>query len=340
MKIALVLVSLLGTLCACAQMEQAPHQAKYGVVARYAVGGAGGWDYISVDEQRHRIYMSRGDHVQVIDSRNGHLIGDLADTPGVHGVASDGGHLGFTSNGRSNTVTVFDVESLATLDTVKVTGENPDAILYDPFSRRILTFNGRSANVTAIDTATRRVAGTLAVSGKPEFAATDEHGRVFVNIEDKNSIAVIDMKTFTVAAEWPLGACDSPTGLAYDRRHARLFTVCGNREMVVVDARSGMILAELPVGARVDGAAFDEELGLAFSSNGDGTMTVVAARGANGYSVVGNVATQAGARTIAIDPATHRLYLPTASFERATAPNARPTMVPGSFVILVVAPLS
>jgi DNA-binding beta-propeller fold protein YncE len=338
MKITWVFVSLLAVLCACAPLEQASRQPKYGVVARYAVGGAGGWDYISVDERRHRIYMSRGDHVQVIDSRDGHLVGDLPNTPGVHGIASDGRH-GFTSNGRNNTITVFDVDSLAPIDTIKVSGENPDAILYDPFSGRVLTFNGRSKNITAIDAASHRVAGTLAVSGKPEFAVTDGHGRVFVNIEDKNTIAVIDMRTFTVAAEWPLGACDSPTGLAYDGRQARLFSVCGNREMAVVDARSGKILAELPIGSRADGAAFDDDLGLAFSSNGDGTMTVVAARGASGYSVVASIATQVGARTIAVDSATHRLYLPTASFKPPASPDARPTMIPGSFVILVVAPL-
>jgi len=166
-KNALVFISLLSALSACAQVEQAPRQAKFGVIARYAVGGTGGWDYISVDEQRHRIYVSRSDHVQVIDTRDGRVVGDLQNTPGVHGVATDGARLGFTSNGRSNTVTVFDVDSLATLDTIKVTGENPDAILYDPFSRRVLTFNGRSANVTAIDAASHRVAGTLAVSGKP-----------------------------------------------------------------------------------------------------------------------------------------------------------------------------
>ena len=337
MRIIVSFASLLVALTACGVVEQAPRQAKYGVVARYGIGGAGGWDYISVDEPRHRVYVSRGDHVQVIDTRDGRLLGDLRNTPGAHGVATDG-RLGFTSNGRSNTVTVFDVDSLATLDTVQVTGEHPDAILYDPFTARVLTFNARSANVTAIDAATHRVVGTLAVSGKPEFAATDERGRVFVNIEDKNTIAVIDMTSFKVAAEWPLGKCQGPTGLAYDRRQARLFSVCGNREMVVVDARSGKILAELPIGGRVDGVAFDEDLGLAFSANGDGTITVVAARGASGYSVVDTVATQPGARTIAIESSTHRLFLPTASFAPPTGRNARITMVPDSFVILVVAP--
>ena len=324
--------------------EGVPARASYGIVARYAIGGAGGWDYLSVDEKRHRLYVSRGDHVQIVDVLSGKVVGDLPGTPGVHGIAIAGDlGLGFTSNGRADSVTVFDLDTLAVIDTVKVTGSNPDAILYEPFSKRVLTFNGRSANVTAIDAKTRKVVGTLAVSGKPEFAVSDGRGRVFVNIEDRNSVAVIDMATFTVAKEWPLGSCDSPTGLAIDRARDRLFSVCGNARMIALDARAGSVLQELAIGAGVDGAEFDSGPGLAFSSNGDGTVTVVKGDDAGRYSVVETVATQARARTLALDSATHRIYLPTASFGPAPAPTdaqpkPRAPMIPDTFVILVLAP--
>jgi DNA-binding beta-propeller fold protein YncE len=330
----------------CAQMHQAaPAQAiDYEVVARYAIGGAGGWDFLTVDAKRQRLFVSRGNRVQIVDTRSGKVVAELRDTAGVHGIAvADEFGLGFTSNGQGDSVTVFDLDTFAVVDTIKVTGSNPDAILYEPFSKRVLTFNGRTANVTAIDAGTRKVVGTVAVSGKPEVAVADGRGRVFVNIEDKNSIAVIDMATLRVAEEWPLGSCEGPTGLAIDRRRARLFSVCNNRRMVVVDARDGRVMQELPIGAQVDGAEFDPGTGLAFSSNGDGTVTVVKGDEAGRYSVVETVATEKRARTIALDSTTHRLYLPTASFGAAPAPtpsqpNPRAAMVPESFVILVLAP--
>jgi len=315
----------------------------YEVVARYAVGGAGGWDYPSVDEARHRLYVSRGDRVQVVDTRTGQTVGEVAGTAGVHGIAfAEHLGLGFTSNGRSDSVTVFDLGTLAVVGTVKVTGSNPDAILYEPVSKRVFTFNGRSANVTAIDAATRKVVGTVAVSGKPEFAATDGRGQVFVNIEDKNAIAVIDAATLGPPRYFPLGSCEEPTGLAIDARRSRLFSVCHNQKMVVLDTRGGKVIGELPIGASVDGAAFDPALDLAFSSNGDGTLTVVRCGESDQCAVVGTVDTQKGARTIALDSTTHRIYLPTASFTPTAAtpeqPRPRPTMDPDSFVILVLAP--
>lgn len=337
---------VLATAVASAQLSQAapPQQESYEIVARYAVGGAGGWDYVSVDEKRHRLYISRGDHVQVMDTRSGELVGDLPGTAGVHGIAlAEDIGLGFTSNGRSDSVTVFDLNTFAVAETVKVTGANPDAILYEPFSKRILTFNGRSANVTGIDAITRKVIGTLALSGKPEFAVADGRGQVFVNIEDKNSIAVIDAATLTVSKYWPLGACDEPTGLAIDRQRVRLFSVCHNKEMVVVDGDSGRIVAELPIGSGVDGAVYDAELSLAFSSNGDGTLTVVKGGESDQFAVVDTAVTQASARTIALDSTTHRIYLPAAAFAPPAPPTperprARPSMIPDSFVILVLAP--
>jgi DNA-binding beta-propeller fold protein YncE len=345
MKLLILSACMLGLAAGCAQMERAAPQApKYEVVAKYAVGGTGGWDYVSTDEQHHRLYVSRGDRVLVLDTVSGKAIGEIPGTPGVHGIAlaPDLG-LGFTSNGRDDSVSAFRLDSLAVVDTIKVSGRNPDAILYEPRSRRILTFNGGSANVTAIDARTRKVVGTLAVSGKPEFAAADGRGQVFVNIEDRNTLAVIDAATLAAPKYLALGGCERPTGLAIDERRTRLFSVCGNKKMIVVDGRSGSVVGELPIGSGVDGAAFDPGLDLAFSSNGEGTVTIVGSDSAGKLAVVDTVATQRSARTIALDATTHRIYLPAASFEPAPAPTAeqprpRPAMIPDSFVILVLAP--
>ncbi len=315
----------------------------YEVVGKYAVGGSGGWDYVSIDEKRHHLFVGRPDRVQVMDTRTGSVAGELR-IAGVHGaaIAQDLG-LGFTSNGRSDSVTAFDLDTLTVIDTVKVTGRNPDAILYEPVSRRVLTFNGGSANLTAIDAASMKVAGTIPVSGKPEFAVSDERGHVFVNIEDRNSVAVIDPASLTVTKYWPLVGCEEPTGLDIDRARGRLFSVCHNKKMVVMDANTGEVISTLPIGASVDGVVFDPAFELAFSSNGDGTVTIVRNDRAGRYEVLGNVETQRSARTIALDSSTHRLYLPAASFAPGPAPTVeqprpRPSMIEGSFVILVLAP--
>jgi hypothetical protein len=348
MKIIFPTVSalLLALAAGCVQMNQALPAlvGSYEVVAKYPVGGTGAWDFLTVDEKRHRLYVSRGDHVQVLDTRSGKIVGDLSGTAGVHGIAlAEDLGLGFTSNGRSDSATVFDLDTFAVVETVKVTGANPDAILYEPLSKRVLTFNGRSANVTAIDASSRRVVGTLALSGKPEVAVADGRGQAFVNIEDKNLIAVIDAATLTVSKYWPLGNCDGPTGLAIDRQRNRLFSVCHNKKMIVVDGNSGNVIKELPIGSEVDGAAFDPEVNLAFSSNGDGTVTIVKSSESGQFAVVDTVVTQKGAKTIALDSTTHRIYLPTASFApppppTPEQPKPRASMIPDSFVILVLAP--
>jgi YVTN family beta-propeller protein len=348
MKIYFPLVSAL-LLAAVGAYVQVSHAApelaeSYEVIAKYPVGGPGGWDFLSVDEKRHRLYVSRGDHVQILDTISGTVVGDLPGTAGVHGIAiAEDFGVGFTSNGRSDSVTVFDLNTFSVIDTLKVTGANPDAILYDPYSKQVLTFNGRSANVTVIDAATRRVAGTIALSGKPEVAAADGRGQVFVNIEDRNSVAVIDVASLSVSKYWSLASCDGPTGLAIDRKRSRLFSVCHNGKMMVVDGNNGNVIKVLPIGANVDGAEFDAGLNLAFSSNGDGTVTIVKAGDSGQIAVIGTVRTQKSARTISLDSNTHRIYLPAASFAPAAPPTAeqpkpRPSMVPGSFVILVLAP--
>jgi DNA-binding beta-propeller fold protein YncE len=316
----------------------------YRVTRRIQVGGDGSWDLLTVDAASRRLYVSHGTRVQVLDIDADTLVGEIPNTPGVHGiaVAPDLGR-GFTSNGRAASVTIFDLRTLATLDSVKVPGENPDAIIYDSASRRVFTFNGRSHNATAIDAATGSVVGTVALDGKPEFAVADGAGRIFVNIEDSSEISALDPHALTVVATWPLPGCEGPTGLALDRAHRRLFVGCSNLRLVVVNADGGAVVATLPIGSGVDATAFDPETQLAFSANGEGTMTVIAEETPDRYRVVANVSTQRGARTVALDSRTHRLFTATALMTPpppATEmnPRPRPGIVPGSFVVLVLSP--
>ena len=258
-------------------VAQAPTTATtYHVARTFTIGGEGFWDYLTYDGARRRLFLSHATQVEVVDPESGKLLGRIPDTPGVHGVAlaQDLGR-GFVSNGRDSSVTVFDLGTLAVRDRVRVTGRNPDAILYDPSSHRVLTFNGGSANATALDAATGRVLGTLALGGKPEFAVSDGEGAVYVNIEDRGEIVKVDPVALAVRSRWPIDGCEEPTGLALDRSHRRLFSTCGNGWMAVVDAGTGRLLARLPIGHGTDGCAFDPGTGLAFASNGEGTITVI-----------------------------------------------------------------
>jgi DNA-binding beta-propeller fold protein YncE len=313
----------------------------YHVVNTFKLGGEGGWDYLTMDSASRRLYISRGTHVIVIDVDSGKSVGDIADTPGVHGIAlaRELGR-GFTSNGREGTVSIFDLDTLKPLGKIKV-GENPDAILYDPATKRVFTFNGRSHDASAIDAAKGTVVGTIKLDGKPEFAATDEKGGVFVNIEDKSEIQALDPNKLEVKATWPLAGCQEPSGLAIDRKHRRLFSGCDNKVMAVVDADSGKVLTTLPIGEGVDATAFDPETGLAFASCGEGVLTVVREESADKFSVAENVPTQRGARTMALDGKTHQSFVVTAKFGPPPAPTAdqphpRPAILPDSFVVLVV----
>ncbi len=321
----------------------AADNSNYQVTNHFAVGGGGGWDYLTFDPDGARLFITRGTHVMVLDTATGKSLGDIPDTPGVHGVAlaTDLG-LGITSNGKAGTLSIFDLKSLRKTGEVKA-GSKPDAILYDPPSHLVFAFNGKSQNTTVVDPAKAAVIATIPLGGAPEFAATDLRGHVFVNIEDKNEIAEIDVQNKTVLAHWPLKGCDSPTGLAIDRKNDRLFSVCADQVMTVLDATNGSLVATLPIGKHPDAAAFDPELGLAFSSNGDGTLTVVHQDSPNHYSVVQNLATAFGARTMALDPKSHTLYLVTAKFGAlpeppAETPHPRPAMIPDSFEVLVVTP--
>jgi DNA-binding beta-propeller fold protein YncE len=314
----------------------------YHVTNTYKVGGDGGWDYLTADAEARRVYISRGTHVMVMDADSGKSVGDIADTQGVHGIAlaPDLGR-GFTSNGREGTVTIFDIKTLATGNKVKV-GDNPDAILYDPATKRVFTFNGRSQDSTAIDGATGKVLGTIKLDGKPEFAASDAKGEVFVNIEDKSEIQVIDPNKLQVTAKWPLAPCTEPSGLSIDRKNRRLFVGCDNKMMAVVDADSGKVLATPAIGEGVDATTFDPETGLAFASCGvDGVLTVVKEESPDKFSVAETVTTQKGARTLALDARTHNIFVVTAQMGPRPAPTAdnphpRPAIVPDSFVVLVV----
>jgi DNA-binding beta-propeller fold protein YncE len=316
----------------------------YRVTRRLPVGGDDRWDLLTVDPAGRRLYIAHGTRVQVLDIDADTLVGEIPNTPGVHGVAvaADLGR-GFTSNGRAASVTIFDLRTLATLGTITVPGENPDVIVYDSTSHRVFTFNGRSHNATAIDAAAGSVVGTVPLSGKPEFAVPDGAGRIFVNLEDRNEMSVIDPVALTVVSTWPLPGCEAPTGLAMDRAHRRLFVGCDNSRMVVVNADNGAVVATLPIGTGVDGTAFDPETQLAFSSNGEGTMTVIAEETPDHYRVVANVPTQRGARTLALDARTHRVFTMTAGLTPAPPatemnPRPRPGVVPGSFTVLVLSP--
>ncbi|MFL6335915.1 MAG: YncE family protein [Pyrinomonadaceae bacterium] len=320
---------------------QTKTQSGYHVINQYKLGGEGGWDYLTVDVKARRLYVSHATHVVVVDADTGAVVGDIPDTPGVHGIAVvEEVGKGYVSNGRASTVTVFDLKTLKTLKQIPV-GKNPDAIIYDDASRRVFTMNGASNDTTAIDVKTDAVAGTLALGGRPEFAVTDGQGHVFVNLEDKSAIAEFDSRRLAVEADWPIAPAEEPSGLAFDRKHRRLFSVGSNKMMAVVNADTGKVVTTVPIGGGVDAAAFDPETGFVFSSNGDGTLTVVHEDSPDRYTVVENVTTRRGARTMTLDPKTHRVYLVTAEFGPPPAPTPerprpRPSIVPGSFTLLVL----
>jgi YVTN family beta-propeller protein len=330
------------SIAGCAAAGAAP-TGSYSIQRQFNIGGPGGWDYLTVDAASNRLFISRADRVLVVNTRDGALLGTIPDTQGVHGIAlaPDLGK-GFTSNGRADTVTVFDLKSLATTGTIAVGGHNPDAILYDPASGHLYTFNGRSQDISVIDPAKAAVIATIPAGGKPEFAASDGAGRIFFNIEDTAELSAIDSSASKRVATWPLKNCEEPTGLAIDRKHARLFSVCANGVLVVTDAASGRHVAEVPIGKGPDAAAFDAATGLVFSSNGqDGTLTVIHEDDPDHYSVVATTVTQKSARTMALDPGSHEIFLVAAEFGAPPPPspeNAHPRapVLDGSFRVLVV----
>jgi DNA-binding beta-propeller fold protein YncE len=317
--------------------------ANYHLLKKVVLGGEGFWDYLTCDSDARRVYISRGTHVMVVDADSYAVVGDIPGTDGVHGIAlAPEFGRGFTSNGRTNTVTIFDLKTLKVLGTAP-TGEGPDAIVYDPASKRIFTLNGHGGSATAIDAASGKPAGTITLGGRPEFAAADGQGHIYNNLEDKSELIQIDSQKLTVTARWPLAPCEEPSGLAMDTEHRRLFAGCHNQMMAVVDADSGKVLATPAIGQGVDANGFDAGTQLAFSSNGDGTLTVVHEDSPEKFTPAASVPTQWGARTMALDLKTHHVFLVTAEFGPPPAPTAehphpRPQAIPGSFTLLVFGP--
>ena len=306
----------------------------YHVTSREILPGDVKWDYLTYDAGGKRLFITRGDHVDVYDTTLGRVVASIADTPGVHGVAlAPELNKGFTSNGRSNTVTIFELSSLKVLRNLP-TGKKPDAIVYDPFTARVFAANGESGTLTVIDAAKSEVFATIVVGGKLEFAAVDGKGRLYVNVESENALVVVDTVKLTVVARHDLSAsCEGPAGLAIDPATERLFVGCRNQKMAVVSGNTGEILATVPIGKGCDATAYDGKLKLAFSSNGEGTLTIISA---DTYAVRQTLATQATARTMALDDASHRIYTVAAGREASSTAGVRTRLTPGTFTLLTV----
>jgi YVTN family beta-propeller protein len=319
-----------------ALMQSATAQSGYKLSKTFHIASSGGWDYITVNPQSNKLYVSHGTQVNILDKATGDSLGVIANTTGVHGIAFINDlNKGYTSNGRTNNVTVFDLKSNTVLSQV-ATGENPDAIFYEPFSKKIITCNGRSKDLTIIDAATDKVVATIPVGGKPETAVSDEAGKVFVNIEDKNEIVAIDINKNAVIARWSLGDADGPTGLAIDIKTKRLFAGC-EKKLVVMDATNGKVVTTVAIGDGCDGVAFDSNTKTIFTSNGgSATMSVIKEASKDKFDLVENVVSKKGARTICVDESTHKVYMPAADYEpQAAGEKGRPKMITGSFQVIV-----
>ena len=316
----------------------------YKIVQRIHLEGDGGWDYLTADDATGMLYVSHGKMVNVVDMSTGKSVTTITDVNGVHGIAiAPEFNKGFISNGPDSNVTVFSTKDYSIIEKVKITGKNPDAIIFEPFTKTIITWNGRSSNATVIDAKTDKVIQTIPLAGKPEAAVSDGMGKVFVNIEDKSEVCMINAKTWKVEQTWSIAPGEGPSGLALDNETHRLFSAT-NKLMVVLDAGTGKVITTLPTGSGVDGAGFDPGLKRAYSSCGEGLLTVVQEENKNSFKVLANVPTQAGARTISVSAKTHRIYLQTAEYgptqEKTTDnPRPRPSMKPGTFTVLVVEPV-
>lgn len=317
---------------------------QYKIVNKIHLDGDMGWDYVAVDDASNRLYQSHGNMVQVVDLNNNKLIGTISGLNGVHGIAIAADlNKGFITSGKDTSVVVFDLNTFAVITKVKTTGAKPDAIAYDKSTQRAFSFNGASNNSTVIDAKTNAVVGTITLPGKPEFCVADGNGKLYDNLEDKNMICVIDANTMKVENTWSLAPGDGPSGLAIDPSTRRLFSVCDNKMMVVVNADNGKVVTTIPIGEKVDAAAFDKGTNRIYSSNGDGTLTVIQEESADKYSVVENVTTVKRARTCAVNSKTHHIYLPSAQFVESTSADndtkPKPKVAAGTFEVLDVAPV-
>jgi len=325
-----------------APSPQSANPSGYHLLKKIKLGGTGGWDYLEVDPATHRLFISRATHVIAVDPSDGKLLGDIPDTAGVHGIALvDEFNKGFTTNGRASNSSIFDLASLKPTGEAK-TDKDPDAVIYDPFSKRVFTFNGDANSSTVIDAASGRVVGTVALGGGPEFAASDAKGKIFVNLEDKSSLVKFDAKTLKVENTWPLAPCESPSGLAIDAAHEILVVGCHNKLMTFVDGNTGKVIGTVPIGQGVDANRFDPATGYAFASCGDGSLTIAHEDSPTKFSFVEKIDTQRGARTMALDYSNHNVYLVTAEFGPAPAatadnPRPRPAILPDTFTLLIYA---
>ena len=312
-------------------------QKDFHILKTFYIESAGGWDYIAIGLGNNRLYVSHSTQVNILDLASGDSIGVIENTTGVHGIAFDKSqNKGFTSNGRLNNVTVFDLNTNAVITQIP-TGANPDAIMYEPFTKKIITCNGRSKNLSIIDPVANKLLDSIDVGGKPETAVSNGAGKLYVNIEDKNEIVMVDLKTWSVEAHWSLAPAEEPTGLAFDKITNRLFAGCGNKLLAIVDAENGKVIETVPIGDGCDGAGFDASTKNIFTSNGEGTLSVYHEKAADKFESVANVATKRGARTIVVDQQTHLIYLPTAEFEPMDpGQKGRPKMIPGTFQVLVI----
>lgn len=315
-------------------------QSGFQLIKKTVIGGEGGWDYLSVDDQNRRLYVSHSTQAEVLNVDTHEKIGTIADLKGIHGViAVPKSGRGVTTNGRSNSVTIFDLKTLKSIVELP-TGKNPDALLYDKFSDRVFIFNHSDVTTTVIDITEGKVIGTVDVGGTAlEAGVSDENGTIFVNLEDTHEIVSFDAKTLAIKSKWKIAPGEEPTGLAIDVKNHRLFTVCHNGWMMVLDSDKGTVVAQVPIGKRVDGVVFDPKLRMAISSNGEGTMTVVQEVSPNEFKVIETVKTEVGARTIALDAKTHHVFVSTAQYGETPAattenPNPRPKIVPGTFMVL------
>jgi YVTN family beta-propeller protein len=313
------------------------------ILQKWTLGGEGGWDYIALDSSARRLFVSRATRVDVVATDSGKIVGTIPGTNGVHGIAlAEDLKRGYTSNGKGDSITVFDLDSLKVIQEVKIPAHNPDAILYEPVGKHIFTFNGKSKDVTVLDAVKLTVIATLPVPDKPEFAVDDGAGRIYANIESEpGQMVVIDSRTLKMIATWALPGCQSPSGLAIDKAAHRLFSVCDDKVMAITDASTGKQIARAAIGDGPDAAAFDAARKLVFSSNGQGTLSVLKQDSADSYRVAETVSTQRGARTMALDPASGKVYLVTADFgpappATAEQPHPRPVPVAGTFTLLVV----
>jgi DNA-binding beta-propeller fold protein YncE len=330
-----VVLAVLALSCAGLGTAAGADDSGFRILKRIPIGGDGGWDYLTMDAASRRLYVSRATRVLVVDVDQGKLVGEIPNTPSVHGIALAPRHKrGFTSNGGDSTVTIFELDTLKEIARPKV-GTGPDAILYDPATDRVFTLNARSQDATALDAGSGSVVGTVKLGGKPEFAVADGKGQIFVNLEDKNEIVGFDAKDLTVKTHWPLAPGKTPTGLAIDPAKRRLFSACRSEVLVVLDMDSGRVLGTPKIGKGTDGAAFDPGTGLAFASNGDGTLNVIEEQPAGQFRVLATVTTPERSKTMTLDPKTHHILLGAARFKPATG-GGRPQQEPNSFEILVV----